>query len=90
MRASGWRITFLLTKSKEAAADVVEALLRTRELVIERADVGYLALSTYRGTGADFSDALILHGNRLAGCFETLTFDMGAVAQAGMRFPAGL
>jgi len=71
--------------AREAIADTVEALLRARDLVIEGAEVGYLALATYRATRADFSDALIAHGGKLAGCLETLTFDKGAANDTGMR-----
>ena len=53
--------------------------------MVDRADAGYLALATYRTTKADFSDALIAHGGRLAGCAETLTFDKPAADPAGMR-----
>lgn len=53
--------------------------------MVDRADAGYLALATYRTTKADFSDALIAHGGRLAGCAETLTFDKPAADHAGVR-----
>ncbi|AEG04280.1 PIN domain-containing protein [Sinorhizobium meliloti] len=71
--------------SREAVASVIETLLRAREIVVDRADAGYLALATYRATKADFSDALIAHGGLLAGCTETLTFDKLAADHAGMR-----
>lgn len=71
--------------AREAIADTVEALLRARDLVIESAEVGYLAVATYRETKADLSDAMIAHGGRLAGCLETLTFDKGAAGDTGMR-----
>ncbi len=71
--------------AREAIADTVEALLCARDLVIEGAEVGYLALATYRQTRADFSDAIIAHGGKLAGCLETLTFDKGAASDTGMR-----
>ncbi|GCA51879.1 hypothetical protein KGO5_04338 [Sinorhizobium sp. KGO-5] len=70
---------------REAVARVIETLLRAREIVVDRADAGYLALATYRTTKADFSDALIAHGGRLAGCAETLTFDKPAADHAGVR-----
>jgi predicted nucleic-acid-binding protein len=71
--------------AREAIADTVETLLRARDLIIEGAEVGYLALATYRATKADFSDALIAHGGKLAGCVETLTFDKRAASDTGMR-----
>lgn len=80
-----WVLTRSYRMTRSAIADTVEALLRARELVIEGAEAGYLALATYRSTKADFSDALIAHGGRLAGCRETVTFDKGAASAAGMR-----
>lgn len=80
-----WVLTRTYKMSRETIADIIESLLRAREIVVDRADAGYLALATYRATRADFSDALIAHGGRLAGCSETLTFDKPAASHAGMR-----
>lgn len=80
-----WVLTRAYRMSREAIANMVETLLRAREIVVERAEAGYLALATYRATKADFSDALIAHGGRLEGCSETLTFDKGAASDTGMR-----
>lgn len=79
-----WVLTRAYKMSREAIANIVETLLRSREIIIERPEAGYLALATYRMTTADFSDALIAHGGRLAGCSKTLTFDKGAASDAGM------
>lgn len=83
-----WVLTRSYKMSREAIADIVGSLLRAREIVVDRADAGYLALATYRTTKADFSDALIAHGGRLAGCSETLTFDKPAASHAGLRLVA--
>jgi predicted nucleic-acid-binding protein len=80
-----WVLTRTYRMTREAIADIIESLLRARELIVDRADAGYLALATYRATKADFSDALIAHGGRLAGCTETLTFDRPAATHAGLR-----
>lgn len=80
-----WVLTRSYKMTRDAVADTIEALLRARELVVEGAEADYLALATYRATKADFSDALIAHGGRLAGCQETVTFDKGAASAAGMR-----
>ncbi len=79
-----WVLTRAYKMSREAIASIVETLLRARELIVERTEAGYLALATYRATRADFSDALIAHAGKLAGCAETLTFDRGAADNAGM------
>lgn len=80
-----WVLTRSYRMTREAIADAVEVLLRSREMIVEGTEAGYLALATYRATKADFADALIAHGGRLAGCTETLTFDRGAASHAGMR-----
>ncbi|WP_449043493.1 PIN domain-containing protein [Paracoccus versutus] len=80
-----WVLTRAYRMTREAIADAVEVLLRSRELIVERSEAGYLALATYRATKADFADALIAHGGRLEGCIETVTFDRGAASHAGMR-----
>ncbi|MDK8873393.1 MULTISPECIES: PIN domain-containing protein [Paracoccus] len=80
-----WVLTRAYRMTREAIADAVEVLLRSRELIVEHTEAGYLALATYRATKADFADALIAHGGRLAGCSETVTFDRGAASHAGMR-----
>ncbi|MCW5712336.1 PIN domain-containing protein [Shinella sumterensis] len=80
-----WVLTRSYKMTRDAVADTIETLLRARELVVEGAESGYLALASYRATKADFSDALIAHGGRLAGCRETVTFDKGAASAAGMR-----
>lgn len=84
-----WVLTRSYRMTREAIADAVEVLLRSRELIVEGTEAGYLALATYRATKADFADALIAHGGRLAGCTETLTFDRGAASHAGMRLLGG-
>jgi len=79
-----WVLTRVYKITRAAIADTVETLLRARELVVDNAEIGYLALATYRATKADFSDALIAHSGLLAGCAETLTFDQAAANAPGM------
>ena len=83
-------ITWVLSRAYKAPrADIgnaVEGLLRSAELVIENADAAYRALAVYRGPSAlEFADALIAQTAALAGATETVSFDQGAVSEAGMR-----
>lgn len=80
-----WVLSKAYKASREQVAETVELLLRARELVVEGAEAAYLALATYQASNADFADALIAHGAKLAGCSETLTFDRAAAASTGMR-----
>lgn len=71
-----------LGRAQVAAA--LESLLRSKELVVDRADLVTQALNRYRGAGADFADALIERIAVGAGCPVTMTFDIGAAKAAGM------
>ena len=62
----------------------LEALLRTKELMVERAEVVWKAVRIYRGSKADFADCLIACAASAAGCERTMTFDRGAAKHAGM------
>ena len=65
-------------------AAVLESLLRSKELVVDRADLVAQALSRFRDAGADFADALLERIAAAAGCPVTMTFDAGAAKTAGM------
>jgi predicted nucleic-acid-binding protein len=66
-------------------AQALEALLRTKELVVEQAEIVWKALRVYRGSRADLADCLISRGAEAAGCEHTVTFDRGAAKHAGMQ-----
>jgi predicted nucleic-acid-binding protein len=74
-----WVLKYTYQQPKGSLILVLESLLATRQLLVERADVVYLALKKYRTGNADFSDALILTINEAAGCERTVTFDKKAV-----------
>ena len=65
-----------------------EALLRTKEIVVEQADVVWKALRVFQGTNADFADCLIERSAAAAGCERTLTFDRAAAKGRGMTLIA--
>jgi len=60
------------------------AALRTKELVVERAEVVWKSLRTFQSAHADFADRLIAHSAGSAGCEKTMTFDRGAAKINGM------
>lgn len=70
--------------SRVQVATVLETLLRSKELVIDRAEPVAQALRRYAMSGADFADALIERIASAAGCASTMTFDTGATKAAGM------
>ncbi len=68
-------------------AQVVEALdllLRSKEIVVDRADLVLQAQRRFAIGGADFADCLIERIAQAKGCQATMTFDAGAVKAAGM------
>jgi predicted nucleic-acid-binding protein len=77
--ASNYRAT------RAAVADIVEGLLTAPQLMLEKTDVIWRALRTYRDSKADFSDALIGELGRDAGCSKTHTFDRNAAGHPGFE-----
>ncbi len=65
-------------------AAALESLLRSKELVVDRADLVAQALARFRDAGADFADTLIERIAVAAGCPVTMTFDVSAAKAAGM------
>jgi predicted nucleic-acid-binding protein len=61
-----------------------EALLRTKELIVESAEVVWKALRMVQGSNADIADCLLSCSAVAAGCARTMTFDRGAAKNAGM------
>lgn len=64
--------------------DALEALLRTKELKVDHAEIIWKAVRVYRNSKADLADCLIACHAALAGCDHTMTFDHGAAKHAGM------
>jgi predicted nucleic-acid-binding protein len=62
----------------------LDALLHTKELVVDRADQVMKALRVFKAGTADFADCLIEQGASNAGCSRTMTFDVAAAKTAGM------
>ena len=74
--------SYKLQRVQIAAA--LDTLLRSKELVLDRAEVVAQALRGYRAGSADFADELIARIATAAGCSHTLSFDAKAVKSAGM------
>ncbi|MES2825492.1 MAG: type II toxin-antitoxin system VapC family toxin [Pseudomonadota bacterium] len=74
-----WVLESCYNQKKDSLITVIESLLTTKQIIIERAEIVHLALKKYRAANADFSDALILTVNEAAGCERTVTFDKKAI-----------
>lgn len=79
-----WVLTGSYGLGRTQVATVLGTLLRSKELVIDRAELVAQALKRYGTSSADFADALIERLASAAGCAVTMTFDAGAVKAAGM------
>jgi len=83
-----WVLHFSYRFKKHEIEQVVERLLRSKELVVERAEIVSQALRKFRISRANFADCLIERCGHAEGCQYVLTFDKDAAA-AGMRLLAG-
>ena len=63
--------------------DVVESLLGTKHIEVESAELVWKALRAWKGSGADFSDAIIGQVSLDHGAARIVTFD-----KAASRLPA--
>ncbi len=79
-----WVLSGSYGLSRAQVATVLDTLLRSKELVLDRAELVTQALSRYGAQGADLADALIERTAAAAGCSATLTFDAGAIKSAAM------
>ena len=80
-----WVMQSCYHSTRSEVVEVLETLLRSKEIVVEHADLIWQALRRYAETSADFADSLIERCAHSAGCEYTATFDRHAVKQTGMR-----
>jgi predicted nucleic-acid-binding protein len=83
-----WILSSAYDLEREQLVQAFEGLLRTKELVIERAEVVWQALRAFQSANADFADCLLARSAASAGCEKTMTFDRGAAKSAGMTLLA--
>lgn len=79
-----WVLTSSYELTGEQVTQALEAILRTKQLLVERADQVMRALRVFAAGKADFADCLIERSASGAGCTQTMTFDVGASKHAGM------
>ena len=82
-----WVLSGSYALDRAQIATVLDTLLRSKELVVDRADFVTQALQRFGAGGAggaDFADALIERIAAAAGCSATMSFDAGAVKAAAM------
>jgi predicted nucleic-acid-binding protein len=79
-----WVLTSCYELTREQVAQALEALLRAKEIVLDRAEQVSQSLRTFSAGAADLADCLIERTATAAGCEKTMTFDARAAKTAGM------
>jgi predicted nucleic-acid-binding protein len=79
-----WVLELSYRFKKNEIEHVLDTLLRSQELVVERAEIVAQALRKFSGSRADFADCLIERCGHAAECQYTVTFDHKATA-TGMK-----
>src|SRR5258708_19989813 len=80
-----WVLAISYRYQKKEIEQVLEKLLRTKELVIERADIVSQASRAFSSGHADFAHYLIERCPHTAGCEVTLTFDQQPATIPALR-----
>ena len=83
-----WVLSSSYGLNRDQLSEALDLLLRSKELIIDRADLVLLAQRGFAQGGADFADCLIERIAHAQGCSATMTFDAGAVKLAGMTLVA--
>ena len=78
-----WVLEDAYAMKKAQIVGILRTLLEADELVIEAKPVAWAAFNSFSDAALDFSDALIAHVGKDAGCRHTLTFDKSAAKTAG-------
>lgn len=79
-----WVLTACYGLGGHDVKQAIEALLRAKQIVVDRADQVLRALRVFDDGKADFAGCLSERIASAAGCAETLTFDADAAQHAGM------
>ncbi len=79
-----WVLTSCYGLTGPQVAQALDAILRSKQLLVERADQVLRALRVFAAGKADLADCLIERTAASAGCTQTVTFDVGATKHAGM------
>lgn len=79
-----WVLSTCYDLGRGQISQVIDVLLRSKQLVVDQAEHVARALRAYGSGSADFADCLIERTAAAAGCSQTMTFDVAASRTAGM------
>ena len=74
--------SYALSRAQIGAA--LDALIRSKQLLVEQSDQIVRALRVYGASSADLPYCLLERVAKAAGCEKVMTFDVGASKHAGM------
>jgi predicted nucleic-acid-binding protein len=80
-----WVLQSCYGSTKDEIVQLMGTLLRTKELIVEHAEIVWQALRSFTSAKADFADCLIERCAHAAGSDYVVTFDRKAAKTAGMR-----
>jgi len=80
-----WVLMGPYKRTKAQVVAVLDGILNTQTLVVEKSHLVAHAVNTYFAGNADFPDCLIERAADDAGCSKTVTFDQKAARSAGMQ-----
>lgn len=80
-----WVLTSAYELDRQQFVSALEGVLRSKEFIVEHADIVWKALRQFDSTNGDFADCLISNSAASAGCETTMTFDRAAARSGGMR-----
>ena len=73
-----WVLKSCYGLTKDNLIDAIEALLSTKQFLVERKDVAWKAMRIYQQNSGDYSDTLIAVIAKNDGCSDVITFDKKA------------
>ena len=79
-----WVLESCFHLTRDHLVQALDALLHTKERVVDRADQVMKALRVFKAGTADFADCWMERGASSAGCSRTMTFDVAAAKTASM------
>ncbi|MHB1757784.1 MAG: PIN domain-containing protein [Leptospirillum sp.] len=80
-----WVLTGCYALTRSEICEVLETLLRTKEIIVANADTVWKAFRLFKEGKADLADCLIERSANEAGCNYTTTFDRDAAKHCGMQ-----
>ena len=83
-----WVLDFSFRVARSEIATTLETVLRSKELVIQDAEVAAQALRKFKDNNCDYADCLIERSAHMAGCDYVVTFDRKAAKGTGMKLLA--